>query len=186
MEHPPTGRIPDEPNRLNTRIREETKALRKLLGEQTEKEVFDMLSIIFGDCPEAIYNTSMYFDNQYLDSWLEDSFAAEVIAGIEKGKILSPQAIDTKALGVIPTTKISGGAKTLLLVKNRPDQIFNASTCGDNCARFLLKIGKMQDVTINLHHFMTFPGKKFEIRIVNTGVVVHNMLEMIENAVNLL
>lgn len=54
-----------------------------------------MLNILFGECPEAIYNTSMYFDNQYLDCWMEDPFAAEVIAGIEKGKILSPQAIDT-------------------------------------------------------------------------------------------
>ena len=145
-----------------------------------------MLNILFGECPEAIYNTSMYFDNQYLDCWMEDPFAAEVIAGIEKGKILSPQAIDTKALGVIPTTKISGGAKTILLVKNLPQKIFNASTCGNNCAKYLLKIGRMQEVTINLHHLMTFPGKRFELRIVNTGVIVHNMHEMIENAVNLL
>ena len=46
-----------------------------------------MLNLLFGECPEAIYNTSMYFDNQYLDCWMEDPFAAEVIAGIEKGKI---------------------------------------------------------------------------------------------------
>lgn len=145
-----------------------------------------MLSIIYGDCKNAIYNTSMYFDNQYLDNWLEDPFAEKVIAGIEKGKILSPQAIDTKALGVIPVTKISGGTKTILLVKNRPDMIFNASTCGDNCAKYLLEIGRMQDITINLHHFMMFPGRKFEIRIVNTDVIVHNMREMMENAINLL
>ena len=44
----------------------------------------------------------------------------------------------------------------------------------------------MQEVTINLHHLMTFPGRRFELRIVNTDVIVHNMHEMIENAVNLL
>ena len=41
---------------------------------------------------------------------------------------------------------LSGGVKTLLLVRNLPNMVFNASTCGDNCARWLLKIGKEQDV----------------------------------------
>lgn len=145
-----------------------------------------MLKILFGDCEEAIYNTSVYFDNQYLDSWLEDPFAAEVIKGIDKGTILSPNAVDTKALGVIPTTKIAGGTKTVLLVKNLPDMIFNASTCGDNCAKYLLKIGKMQDVTINLHHIMDFGKRRFEITVVNTGTVVHNMEELIVQAIPLL
>lgn len=141
-----------------------------------------MLSIYFGEMPEAIYSTSSFFDNQYLDNWLEDGFAAEVIKGIDKGKILSPQAVDTKALGVIPVTKISGGTKTLLLVKNRPDMIFNASTCGDNCAKYFLKIGKTMDVTINLHHIMDFGEKDFTIRIVNTNTVVHNMAQLVETA----
>ena len=141
-----------------------------------------MLSIYFGDMPEAIYNTSLFFDNQYLDSWLEDDFAATVIKGIDHGTILSPQAIDTKALGVIPTTKIAGGTKTLLLVKNMPDKVFNASTCGDNCAKYLLMIGKKMDVTINLRHMMDFGKGKFEIRIVNNGIIVHDMKEMVENA----
>ena len=142
-----------------------------------------MLSIYFGEMPNAIYNTSAFFDNQYLDSWLEDEFAAEVIKKIEKGTILSPQAIDTKALGVIPVTKIAGGTKRLLLIKNRPELVFNASTCGNNCAAFLLQIGKEQDVTINLHHIMDFGKRRFEIRVLNNNVIVHNMAELAENSV---
>ena len=145
-----------------------------------------MLNIYFGDMPDAIYNTSVYFDNQYLDSWMEDDFAAEVIKGIDRGNILSPHAVDTKALGVIPTTSIAGGTKTLLLVKNRPDMVFNASTCGDNCAKYLLKIGKMQDVTINLHHIMDFGKRKFNIHIINNDTVVHSMPELIVNALDYL
>ena len=34
-----------------------------------------MLNIYFGDMPDAIYNTSLYFDNAYLDSWITDDFA---------------------------------------------------------------------------------------------------------------
>lgn len=142
-----------------------------------------MLSVYFGEMKNAIYNTSVYFDNQYLDIWLEDEFAIEVLRGIDKGTILSPNAIDTKALGVIPTTKIAGGTKTLLLIKNQPDKVFNASTCGDNCAKYILKIGKQQDVTINLHHIMDFGKRKFEIRILNDGVVVHNMAEFVVEAI---
>jgi len=141
-----------------------------------------MLRVYFGNMPDAIYNTSVFFDNQYLDSWLDDAFAAEVIKGIDKGVILSSRAIDTKALGVIPVTKIAGGTKTLLLVKNMPDRIFNASTCGDNCAKYLLKIGREQDVTINLHHMMDFGRGKFEILILNNNTIVHSMAEMVETA----
>lgn len=142
-----------------------------------------MLKVIFGDCEEAIYNTSIYFDNQYLDSWIETEFARKVIKGVDRGEILSSHAIDTKALGIIPVTKISGGTKTVLLIENQPDHIFNASTCGDNCARYILDIGRRKDVTINLRHIMDFGKRKFSIYIVNEGIEVHSMAELVEVAV---
>ena len=54
----------------------------------------------------------------------------------------------------------------MLLILNEPDRIFNASTCGDNCAKWILEIGRIKDVTINLRHMMSF-GKdtKFEIKV---------------------
>ena len=58
-----------------------------------------MLSIIYGDVKNSIYNTNVYFKNSY-----------------------------------------------------EPDRIFNASTCGDNCAKWILEIGRIKDVTINLRH----------------------------------
>ena len=142
-----------------------------------------MLNIFFGEMDDVIYNTRAFFDNQYLDCWLEDEFAAKVIKGIDKGTILSPQAVDTKALGVIPVTNIAGGTKTLLLIKNRPVLVFNASACGDDCARFLLMIGKEQDVTINLRHIMDFGRRPFTIRVLNTNTIIHNMAELVEAAV---
>lgn len=33
-----------------------------------------MLNVIVGDVKEAIYNTSVYFNNSYLDSWITDPF----------------------------------------------------------------------------------------------------------------
>ena len=67
-----------------------------------------------------------------------------------------------------------------MLVLNEPDKVFNASTCGDNCAKWLLEIGKQKDVTINLRHMMSF-GKDtvFEIRVATGGEVVHSMKELL-------
>ncbi len=143
-----------------------------------------MLSVFYGDMPEAIYNTSLYFDNTYYDSWLEDPFAKEMIKSVDKAEVLSGQAVNSKALGVIPTTKISGGLKTLLLVYNQPQKIFNISTCGDNCAKWILKIAKKvdRDITVNLRHIMDFGDGEFEIRILNNNVIVHNMSELVQYA----
>ena len=143
-----------------------------------------MLKIYYGAMPEAIYNTSMYFDNVYLDKWITDSFAQQVIKSIDKGIVLGSKAIDSKALGVIPVTQLSGGTKTLLLIYNEPKKIFNASTCGDNCAKFILKIAKKTDVTINLYHIMDFGEKPFEIEILNSHTIVHNMSELVACAGN--
>ncbi len=143
-----------------------------------------MLNIFFGDMSEAIYNTSLYFDNTYYDIWLQDPFAQKMIKSIDKAVVLSGQAVDSKALGVIPVTKISGGLKTLLLIYNEPGKIFNASTCGDNCSKWILRIAKKldMDITINLRHIMDFGDGKLDIKILNNDVIVHSMGEMVQYA----
>ena len=132
----------------------------------------------------AIYNTAMYFDNTYLNCWLEDDFAQKMLYSVDKAKVLGSSALETKALGVIPVTDLSGGSKTLLLIYNNPGMVFNASTCGDNCAKWILKIAKKasQDITINLHHIMDFGSGNFEIEIVNNHKIVHNMAELVTYA----
>lgn len=136
--------------------------------------------------PNAIYNTSVYFNNTYLDNWLLKPLSKEIIKKIDKAEVLSPQAINSKALGVIPVTQLSGGTKTLLLMLNEPDKIYNASTCGNNCAKYILKIADSlkKDITINLHHLMDFGSGNFEIQIVNSGLIVHNMKELILNSLD--
>ena len=97
-----------------------------------------MLNIYFGDMPEAVYNTAVYFNYTYEDEWLTSDFAKEVIKKIDKSNVLGPHAIESPVLGVIPPENLSGGTKTLLLMANDPEKVFNASTCGDNCAPFIL------------------------------------------------
>ena len=49
-----------------------------------------------------------------------------------------------------------------------------------NCAKWILEIGRIKDVTINLRHMMSF-GKdtKFEIKVQNGGETVHSMKELV-------
>ena len=56
--------------------------------------------------------------------------------------------------------------------------------CGDNCAKWILKAVKSleQDITINLYHVMDFGNKKYEIEILNSHKIVHNMEEYILEA----
>ena len=91
--------------------------------------------------------------------------------------VVGPNAVDSKILGVIPVEKLSSGVKTLLLLRFMPDKVYNATNCGDNCAYWILKIAKMQDIAINLYHMMDFGNRRFTARIANTGEIIHTMDE---------
>ena len=38
-----------------------------------------MLNVFYGDMPEAIFNTSVYFKNTYEDNWITETFTKEMI-----------------------------------------------------------------------------------------------------------
>ena len=139
-----------------------------------------MLTIIYGDEENSIYSTSVYFKNTYEPEWFDSNLAKEMIKDVDDSEVLSGECIKSPVLGQIPPERLSGGVKTLLLMLNEPNKIFNASTCGDNCAKWILEIGKQRDLTINLRHMMSF-GKntRFDIKIKNGGEIVHSMKELI-------
>ena len=138
-----------------------------------------MLNIYYGDMEEAIYNTAIYFKNMYEESWITVSLSREMIQDVDQSVVIDSGVIESPVMGKIPPVNLSGGVKTLILISNMPEKIFNASTCGDNCAKWILKIAEAQDVTINLRHLMDFGKDDFSIRILNTGQIVHNMKELI-------
>lgn len=78
--------------------------------------------------------------------------------------------------------KLSGGVKTLLLISFDRKNVFNASTCGDNCAEWILKIAKDRKVVINLHHLMDFDPEPFKAKILNTNKIVKNMTDLVYEA----
>ena len=115
----------------------------------------------------------------YEDEWITDDFSKAMIKDIDKSSVIGPRIIDSPVLGGITPRELSGGVKTLILIYEVPDRIFNASTCGDNCAKWILKMGEEKDITINLRHLMDFGDGDFEINILNTNQIVHNMRELV-------
>lgn len=146
-----------------------------------------MLKIVFGDIKNAIYHPPTYFDNQYEDEWITEPLSVEMIKDIDKSDVIGPYLIQSPVLGPISTKEISGGVKTLILMAfDKSGKIFNASACGDNCAKWIVEIGKRKDLTINLHHLMNFSVvPEFEALMLNSGVTVHSYGEYLREAIRI-
>ena len=135
-----------------------------------------MLSIYLGQMEEAIYYPPAYFNNTYDDEWITDPLTVEMIKDVDKSEVIGPHLIESPVLGPISVKEISGGVKTLILMAfDDSGRIFNASACGNNCAKWILEIGKRKDLTINLRHIMNFGKEPFEIKILNNGEMVQEL-----------
>ena len=97
--------------------------------------------------------------------------------------MINAHLIESPLLGSISPKELSGGVKTIMLMLfDETGRIFNASVCGDNCAKWILKVAESRDLTINLRHIMEFSDGEFEMKILIIGEVVHNMLEFVNVA----
>lgn len=143
-----------------------------------------MLNVYFGDMPGAIFNTAVYFKNTYRDSWITNPLSVQMIKDVDKSDVVSESVIESPVLGSITPLALSGGVKTLMLVNFDRKHVFNASTCGDNCAKWLLKIAEKRKVVINLHHVMDFGKGPFKIKVLNNGKIVKNMDELLTATVD--
>lgn len=142
-----------------------------------------MLNIYLGNMEKTIHHPPTYFDNRYEDEWITNDLSVRMIKDVDQSDVVGPHLIQSPVLGPISAKDLSGGVKTLMLLAfDQSGKVFNASACGDNCAKWILEIGKLKELTINLRHIMDFGDGEFEIKILNTGEVVHNMSEFVKIA----
>lgn len=142
-----------------------------------------MLHVYFGrDTKERgyVFNPDKYFNYHFDRNWFNSSLNREMIASVDKSIVKEGAVIDSPVLGLISPMELSKGVKTLILMNERRDKVFNATACGDNCAKWVLKLSENVDLTINLRHIMDFGSGKFTIHILNNDTYVHNMLDFIE------
>ena len=120
-----------------------------------------MLKIIFGEVENSVYHPPTYFDNQYEDEWITDPLSVAMIKDIDKSDVVGTHLIQS-------------------------GRIVNASSCGDNCAKWIVELGKKKDLTINLHHVMDFSSvPEFEAVMLKNNVVVHSYGEYLEEAITI-
>lgn len=77
-----------------------------------------MLNIFYGDMPQAIYNTAVYFKNVYEEEWITQPLVKEMILDVDKSVVLDGGVIDSPVMGKIPPVSLSGGVKTLILISD--------------------------------------------------------------------
>jgi hypothetical protein len=102
----------------------------------------------------------------------------EMIQDVDHSTVISAHIIESPVLGAITPKELSGGVKVLILMLKDDSFIYNMSNCGNNCAKWILKIAEKKDLTVYLQHILRFEGE-FEIKIMNTGKIVHNGAEYV-------
>ena len=126
------------------------------------------LKFIWARWKEQFIIHRLILDNRYEDEWITKPLSVEMIKDIDKSVVVGSHLIQSPVLGPISTKELSGGVKTLMLMAfDSTGKIFNASVCGDNCAKWILKISREKDLTINLRHIMEFPEEEFQAEIWN-------------------
>lgn len=144
-----------------------------------------MLKIFFGYDENAILNVDMYFNNTYDDEWFDDEFVKRIVKEIDGSEVSDRQLIISPVLGQIPPERLSGGAKTLILLYETEDFYTDLIVCGSNCEDILLDIGEEKDVRCSLSGFdlsLESLGKGRHLTPVkceNDGTLLHTHEEFI-------
>ena len=142
-----------------------------------------MLKIYFGEMKDVNYGP-FWFKNNYAPDWFKDAFVQNMILGVDKSKYVDGLVIESPVFGAIPPEKLSGGVQTLIMIYERPDLVFDATSCGDNCAKWLLEIGKRKDVTVNLNYLMHLEREaEFEVYVENTGETISTPEQYVYTAI---
>ncbi|MCD8348497.1 MAG: DUF4869 domain-containing protein [Lachnospiraceae bacterium] len=137
-----------------------------------------MLKIWYYGGVQYMKDAPSYFDHVYEDEWITDPFVREMIQDVDQSTVISAHVIESPVLGAITPKEISGGVKVLILMLKDDSFVYNMSNCGNNCAKWILKIAEQKDLTVYLQHILRFEGE-FKIMIMNTGKIVHNRKEYV-------
>lgn len=80
----------------------------------------------------VVENPPLAFDIRHTSDDIINPLSVEMIKEIDKSDVVGPNLIKSPVLGPIPPQTLSGGVKTLIMINQHPDMIFNATHCGDN------------------------------------------------------
>lgn len=134
-----------------------------------------MLKVLLGISDKTILNVDRAFKVVFKPEWLDDPMVKDMILDVDKSKVLSGYAIESPVFGVISPFMLSGGVKALMMMLKTDYEMWGTA-CGDNCAKWILKIAEMKDIIVSFEHLMNFP-EDIKAEIINTGKIVNNDME---------
>lgn len=151
-----------------------------------------MLSLRFNQAgyPDSetryVFNPEAWFDNCFGEEYIEGDMERKMIKDIDKADVFSKNVVIHPLMGGISPFDLSGTVKTLIMVKNDPEHIFNGSFMGDLAVPWLIEIGKQCDRTVRFGYIPKFrvpyTHDPFDIRIDNDGSIVHTWYELLDKA----
>ena len=126
-----------------------------------------MLSVYFGYDEDAVLSVEIYFNNTYEEEWLDDPFVKQIIRTVDGSDVEDRQCILSPILGQIPPERLSGGAKTLILMYKEEGFYVDLIVCGSNCESLILDIAKEKDISCSL--------SGYDISFENLGDAEHSV-----------
>lgn len=72
----------------------------------------------------------------------------------------------------------------MLISMLKTSHVFNASICGDNCSKWILKIAEKKDLEIDLEHVMLFDDSEpasIKMYLINKNIMLNSYLEYLSN-----
>jgi hypothetical protein len=145
-----------------------------------------MIKVFFGRTKKAIINPDTTFKYGREDEWFADDLVKQMIKDIDGCDVLSPRCIDSPIFGQIPPDDLSGGVKALILML-KSDYEMDLIACGENCAKWVVEISKIKDITVSMSSYDLFIDDfEFEALCLNDGSMIHNSDEWWSKSVDYL
>lgn len=133
--------------------------------------------------PEKNYVRSVdgFFRDLFNQDWLVDVFVKDMVASIDKTRVVKDYALESPIFGMISPFMLSSGLKCLLCMYNADNKyLYRGSIMGDNCYTWLFDISTIRDVHLYLDYCPDFPEDyNVTATFVDTGVVVKNRREFV-------
>ena len=138
-----------------------------------------MLSIFFGEDPEAMVSVDANFDFAYYDEWFEDDLVKQMVLDIDGSTVQSAYSIVSPVLGNISVESLSGGVKTLIQFLKDDEFYPDLIVIGANCETWLMRIAKMKDIRASLSGYDLRMRSVDEIyaKCVNDGDIIKTPFE---------
>lgn len=113
-----------------------------------------------------------WFRRNKQNAWFNDPFVKEIILGIDKSVAVEDDYIKSPVFGTIGADRLSTGCKAVITMYVQSDRPVWATSCGNNCAKYIVEVSKKKDVSIWLAHHMNF-GIDFEAVFAESEVRTH-------------